>query len=125
RTCWKNLQKYLFHLSGLLPSAAPEVPRPPARSADEEARALLERFRRYLAAIWKRVRSRGKPKLDERLKAAAAQAQGLNTRLKEDAPAVLRELRRLMAEVYKVEQHLKDGRDAASEGDLGLLEGMV
>ena len=30
-----------------------------------------------------------------------------------------------MAEVYKVEQHLKDGRDAAPEGDLGLLEGTV
>ena len=75
--------------------------------------------------MWRRVRLRGKPKLDERLKAVAAQAQGLNARLKEDAPAVLRELRRLMAEVYKVEQHLKDGRDAAPEGDLGLLEGTV
>ena len=96
-----------------------------ARPADEEARLLLERFRSYLAAVWKRVRVKGKPKLDERLKAVAAQAQGLNTRLKEDAPAVLRELRRLMAEVYKVEQHLKDGRDAAPEGDLGLLEGTV
>ena len=73
--------------------------------------------------MWKRVRVKGKPKLDERLEAVAAQAQGLNTRLKDDAPAVLRELRRLMAKVYKVEQHLKDERDAAPEGDLGMLEG--
>ncbi|HEX5269493.1 MAG TPA: hypothetical protein VFW33_03350, partial [Gemmataceae bacterium] len=123
RASWENLQKYLYHLGGLLPAAAREGPRPASRSADEEARLLLERFRSYLAAVWKRVRVRGKPKLDERLKAVAAQAQGLNARLKEDAPAVLRELRRLMAEVYKVEQHLKDGRDAAPEGDLGLLEG--
>jgi hypothetical protein len=100
-------------------------PRPPPRPAHEEARALLERFRSYLAAVWKRVRARGKPKLDERLRAVAAQAQGLNARLKDDAPAVLRELRRLMTEVYKVEQHLKDGRDAAPEGDMGLLEGTV
>ncbi len=125
RASWENLQKYLFHLGELLPSAAREGPRPPTRPADEEARLLLERFRGYLTGVWKRVRVKGKPKLDERLKAVAAQAQGLNTRLKEDAPAVLRELRRLMAEVYKVEQHLKDGRDAASEGDLGLLEGTV
>ncbi|HKI37912.1 MAG TPA: Hsp70 family protein [Gemmataceae bacterium] len=125
RTSWENLQKYLFHLGGLLPNAPAEGPRAKPRPADEEARALLERFRSYLAAVWKRVRLKGKPKLDERLKAVAAQAQGLNARLKEDAPAVLRELRRLMAEVYKVEQHLKDGRDAAPEGDLGLLEGTV
>ena len=122
-TCWEKLQKYLFHLGELLPSAKDDAPRPQPRPADEEARALLERFRSYLAAVWKRVRNRGKPKLDERLKTVASQTQGLNTRLKEDAPAVLRELRRLMAEVYKVEQHLKDGRDAAPEGDLGLLEG--
>jgi molecular chaperone DnaK len=123
RTSWENLQKYLFQLGDLLPQAGAGEPRSPARSADEEARLLLERFRSYLAAVWKRVRVRGKPKLDERLKAVAAQAQGLNTRLKEDAPAAVRELRRLLAEVYKVEQHLKDGRDAAPEGDMGLLEG--
>jgi molecular chaperone DnaK len=125
RACWEDLQKYLGQLGGLLPDAGGEGPRGRPRAADEEARALLERFRSYLAAVWKRVRVRGKPKLDERLKAVAAQAQGLNARLKEDAPAVIRELRRLMAEVYKVEQHLKDGRDAAPEGDLGLLEGSV
>jgi hypothetical protein len=95
------------------------------RPADEEARLLLERFRSYLAAVWKRVRVRGKRKLDERLKAVAAQAQGLNARAKDDAAAVVREVRRLMAEVYKVEQHLKEGRDAAPEGDMGLLEGSV
>jgi molecular chaperone DnaK len=121
RSSWENLQRYVFHLSELLPRAAGERP----RRADEEARALLERFRSYLTAVWKRVRARGKPKLDERLKAVAAQAQGLNARLKEDAPGALRELQRLMAEVYKVEQHLKEGRDAAPEGDLGLLEGTV
>ncbi len=125
RTSWENLQRYLFHLGELVPGTPPEGPPPSTRSADEEARLLLERFRSYLAAVWKRVRLKSRPKLDERLKAVAAQAQGLNARLKEDAPAVLRELQRLMAEVYKVEQHLKDGRDAAPEGDLGLLEGTV
>ncbi len=123
RACWENLQKYLFHLGGLLPNAGGEGARPRPRPADEDARALLERFRSYFAAVWKRVRVKDKPKLDARLRAVAAQAQGLNARLKEDAPAAIRELRRLMAEVYKVEQHLKDGRDAAPEGDLGLLEG--
>ncbi len=121
RTSWENLQRYVFHLSELLPRTTGQRP----RSAEEEARALLERFRSYLTAVWKRVRLKGKPKLDERLKAVAAQAQGLNVRVKEDAPGVLRELRRLMTEVYKVEQHLKQGRDAAPEGDLGLLEGTV
>jgi hypothetical protein len=125
RACWENLQKYLFHLGGLLPDAAEEGPRAKPRPADEEARSQLERFRSYLAAVWKRVRVKGKPKLDERLKAVAAQAQGLNARLKDDPAGALREVRRLMAEVYKVEQHLKDGRDAAPEGDLGLLEGTV
>jgi molecular chaperone DnaK len=125
RSSWENLQKYLFHLGGLLPNAGGAGASPRPRAADEDARALLERFRSYFAAVWKRVRVKGKPKLDERLRAVAAQAQGLNARLKEDAPAVIRELRRLMAEVYKVEQHLKDGRDAAPEGDLGLLEGSV
>jgi molecular chaperone DnaK len=121
RACWENLQKYLFHLGGLLPDAPGRGPRP----VDKEARLQLERFRGYLAAVWKRVRVKGKPKLDERLKAVAAQAQGLNARLKDDPAGALREVRRLMAEVYKVEQHLKDGRDAAPEGDLGLLEGTV
>jgi hypothetical protein len=125
RTSWENLQKYLFHLGGLLPSAADEGPHATPRPVDEEARSQLERFRSYLAAVWKRVRVKGKPKLDERLKAVAGQAQGLNARLKDDPAGALREVRRLMAEVYKVEQHLKDGRDAAPEGDLGLLEGTV
>src|SRR5262249_8724310 len=75
RACWENLQKYLFHLGGLLPDVADEGPRAKPRPADEEARSQLERFRSYLAAVWKRVRVKGKPKLDERLKAVAAQAQ--------------------------------------------------
>jgi hypothetical protein len=123
RECCVSLQKYAVHLTGLVPCAeaaeGPGAPRPP----DEEARAQLERFRGYLAAVWKRVRARGRSRLDARLKGVAAQAQGLNARLKEDPAGVVREVRRLLAEVYKVEQHLKDGRDAVPEGDMGLLEG--
>jgi molecular chaperone DnaK len=120
--CWHNLQRYVIHLGSLLPvaQAAGPLPVPPP---EEEARALLDRFRSYLAAVWKRVKARGRAKLDERLKRVAAQAQGLNARTREDAPAAVRELRRLLAEVYKVEQHLKAGRDVSSENDLGLLEG--
>src|SRR5207247_2247069 len=81
-TCWENLQKYLFHLGGLVPAPPGTGRSCEPRPAEEEARALLERFRSYLAAVWKRVRVKGKPKLDARLKAVAGQAQGLNARLK-------------------------------------------
>lgn len=122
RACVDALRRYASHVAALIPQALPGDA-PPPRPPEEEARAMQERFRAALSAVWKRVRARNRPRLDDRLKAIAAQAQGLNHRLKEDAPRVIRELRRLMAEVAKVEQALKEGRDVVPDADLGLLEG--
>jgi hypothetical protein len=125
RECHENLQKYAVYLEQLLrdnlPRPAP--PPPPPRPPEEEAREAVEGFRSFLAAVWKQVRARGRADLEKRLAEVARQAGGLTGRVKAEPAAVLRDARRLGAEVHKVEEALRGDRPAAGGDGPGLLEG--
>ncbi len=124
RECRQNLEKYLGYLDQLLRDALPRPSAPaPQLPPEEEARDSVERFRNYLAAVWKQVRSKQRADLETRLTEIAGQAKGLSQRMKTEPLAVVRDARRLGAEVHKVEELLKEGRRLTSGDDAGLLEG--
>jgi hypothetical protein len=104
--CWQNLEQYAAYLEQLLEDALPRPPRVPSLPPEEQARADLERFRSYLAEVWKKVRGQGRADLDARLVVVARQAQGLNARARAEPLAVPNEVRRLAAEIEKVEREL-------------------
>ena len=124
RECRQNLEKYLGYLDQLLRDALPRPSAPaPQLPPEEEARDSVERFRNYLATVWKQVRSKQRADLETRLTEIAGQAKGLSQRMKTEPLAVVRDARRLGAEVHKVEELLKEGRRLTSGDDAGLLEG--
>jgi molecular chaperone DnaK len=123
RECFENLGKYAGYLDQILNDALPRPDRGPSLSADEEARHALEQFRGYLAEVWKKVRAAGRAELEKRLSQVAEQGRGLSQRAKSDAPGAIRESRRLVAEVRKVEDLLEGRRPAGTDEDAGLLEG--
>jgi hypothetical protein len=123
RECRENLEKYAGYLQQLLRDALPRPAAGPTRPPEEEARAEVERFRSFLAAVWKQVRARGRADLENRLGAIARQAAGLSQRVKTEPLAVLRDTNRLGTEVQKVSEWLEQGRRAGPEDDAGLLEG--
>jgi molecular chaperone DnaK len=123
RECRENLEKYAGYLNQLLRDALPRPPARPSRSPEEEAREEVERFRGFLAAVWKRVRARQRADLEARLTEIAGQARGLSGRLKAEPESVIREARRLGTEVDKIEEQLQGGRRQPPGEDAGLLEG--
>jgi molecular chaperone DnaK len=125
RECRENLEKYAGYLDRLLRDALPRPSAPaPQLPPEEEARQVVDRFRTYLSGVWKQVRAKGRADLEGRLTEIAGQARGFTQRLKDEPLAVLRDARRLGAEVAKVEERLQGVRRAdAGGGDAGLLEG--
>ena len=102
------------------------LPRPPSRPArppEEEAKSDVDRFRAYLANVWKQVRSAGRKDLETRLTEIADQAKGLSGRIKTDPYVVMRDAHRLGTEVGKIEDQLKGKRKPTTGDDAGLLEG--
>jgi hypothetical protein len=122
RECWDNLDKYAGYLDTLLRDALPRPAAPPTRPPEEEAKEGLERFRAYLASVWKQARAKGRGDLEARLREVARQAGGLTGRAKADPHGVLRDLRRLGTEVVKAEEEVTGVRRPAGD-DAGLLEG--
>jgi molecular chaperone DnaK len=123
RECLDNLGKYAGYLDQVLRDALPRPDRGPGLAPEEEARAALEDFRNYLADIWKRVRGKGRTDLDARLGQVARQGGGLTQRAKTEPGGVVREVRRLWAEVDKVARQLSGEPPPAGPPDAGLLEG--
>jgi molecular chaperone DnaK len=121
--CRENLEKYAGYLEQLLRDALPRPSVRPPRPPEEEARTEVERFRHYLASVWKQVRAKGRVDLEARLGEIARQAGGLSQRIKTEPLAVLRDVNRLGTEVEKVGQWLEQGRRAGPEDAAGLLEG--
>lgn len=124
RECWDRLERYAGQLVQLLRDNQPEPVEPPApRPVWLEAKQAAEQFRAHLAEVWKRVRAAEIAELDKRLADVAAQAAGLSQRLKDDPAAALREIRRLMGRVYKVEERLSQSPTPRAVDNTGLLEG--
>jgi molecular chaperone DnaK len=122
RECRENLEKYAGYLTQLLQDSLPRPAARPDLSPEEEARTLVERFRAFLSAVWKEVRSRGRPELEARLAEIASQARGFSQRIKTEPQDVIRDARRLGTEVEKVAGQL-EGRKQTPGDDAGLLEG--
>ncbi len=123
RECRENLEKYAGYLDRLKRDALPRPTPAPARPPEEEAKEELERFRSFLATVWKQVRARQRADLETRLPEIAKRAGGLGQRLKTEPVAVLREVRRLSTEVSRIEDLVTGNRRAATGEDAGLLEG--
>lgn len=125
RECHENLQNYAGYLEQLLHDGLPRPapPPPPPRPPEEEAREAVEGFRGYLTTVWKQVRSLGRGDLEGGLTEVARQAGGLTARVKADPQAVLRDVRRLTAEVRKVEEASQGDCPRSGGDDSGLLEG--
>ncbi len=120
RECRENLDQFAAYLDSLLRDALPRPVARPTLVPEDEARDLLERFRTYLAAVWKNARAKGRAELEARLRSVAGQAAGLSGRLKADARGVLREVRRLGSDVARVEEELAGGIPGRGPG--GSLE---
>jgi molecular chaperone DnaK len=120
RECCENLSRFAGYLERLLHDALPQFRRP-ALSPEEDARAEVDRYKGYLAAVADRVRARGRPELAERLARLAQQEPVLEQRVKADPLGALREARRLITEIAKVEEELTGARRDAARPDAGLL----
>lgn len=130
RECWLNLEKYAGQLDDLRRASSSDPSERPASEEEklrEDAATEVERFRRYLSAVWKQVRAKGRKDLDERLAEVAKQSQGLSQRARKEPMAALREARRWGTEVAKVEKLLAEGRSLKDDEETtsGLLEGML
>jgi molecular chaperone DnaK len=121
RECQENLQKYSSYLRQLLADALPRASSP-SRPAEEEARDEVERFRAFLSRVWKQVREKQRNDLEPRLAEVANQARGMSQKVKTDAGAVLRDVRRLGTEIEKVAAQI-DGTARPGGEEEGLLEG--
>jgi hypothetical protein len=95
----------------------------PPRPPEDEARDTVERFRAFLASVWRRARERKRAELEARLAEVARQAAGLAARVKADPHSAIRDARRLGTEVDKVAARLDGRRRGAGGEDAGLLEG--
>ena len=123
RECRENLEKYARYLDEVQRHTLPRPVAAASRSPEEEAHEGLDRFRSYLATVWKRAKATQRGDLDARLKEIASRANGINQRLKADPTGVIRDIRRLGTEVSKIEDLLDGKRRAGVEEDAGLLEG--
>jgi molecular chaperone DnaK len=125
RQCWNQLERYAGQLVQLLRERHPEPePGPPVeRPAWLEAKDGVERFRGYLAEVWKKARAKECADSEKRLTEVATQAKGISQRLKDDAVGTIREVRRLMARLCKIDQRLDDTQGRRTADDTGLLEG--
>jgi len=127
RECWINLQKYASSLDDLrsaMVRTEEEDVEFPDKEPEDEAREEVERFRHYLSSVWKQAHTRGKAEFDERLGQLAKQGQGLTQRIKTDPVGAIREARRLMTELGKLEKQIQS-RKNNNDDSAGLLEGTV
>jgi molecular chaperone DnaK len=123
RECCDNLEKLSGYLDQLLHDALPQFRRGPSLSPGEEARQESERVRGYVEAVLQRARAQGRADLEERLARLARQGYTLPERAQSDPVGAIREARRLLTEVAKVEEELTGARRQAPAAGPGLLEG--
>jgi hypothetical protein len=123
--CYDNLRKLAGYLDRLLHDNLPRSRRVQVLSPEEEARLEGERFREYLDAVTARARAQGRNDLQERLAGLAQHGYTLSERARSDPAGAVREARRLITEVAKVEEELTGTRSPSGSASAGLLEGGV
>ncbi len=127
RECWLNLERYLYSLQDICrANAPPEEQEELADNPEEQARIEVERFRNYLARVWKEVRARARKDLELKLNEIARQSQGLSRQVKEDPAGTVRAVRRWLRELAKIDMLAREGRGwDDDDSPTGLLEGSV
>jgi hypothetical protein len=119
--CFENLGQFAGYLDRLLNNALPHNRRPAPPEPEEEAREEMERFQGCLAAVADKARARGRTDLQERLARLGEQGQTFSDRLSSDPVGVIREARRLLTEIAKVEEEITGPRRERTPGTAGLL----
>jgi hypothetical protein len=119
RECFDNLDQLAGYLDRLLTNALPRGRRP--SSAAEDARDAAAHLRNYLAAVAEKARARGRTDLQDRLARLAEQGSMLAGRIDLEPVGVIREARRLLTEVEKIEEELTGRRRGAGQDGSGLL----
>jgi molecular chaperone DnaK len=121
RECFENLGQFAGYLDRLLNDALPRHHRPAPQEPQDEAREEVERYQVYLAAVTDKARARARTDLQERLAVLARQGHTLSERLGVDPVGVIREARRLITEIAKVEEEITGPRRETAPGTAGLL----
>jgi hypothetical protein len=124
RECCDNLVRYAGYLDQVLRDALPHEEPEPHLPPEELALRGLEQFRGYLAEVWKKVRAAKRSDLDVHLAEVARRGQGLSQRVREAPSSGLREVRRLLAEIGRVDDLLAGRPASAAADEAGMLEGM-
>jgi molecular chaperone DnaK len=120
RECFDNLGKLAGYLNRLRQDDLPQ-PRRRAARPEEEACEEIERCRNCLEEVTRDARRRGRRDLEERFAVLDRQAAVLPTRASAEPHAVIRESRRLMAEIIKIGEELTEPRREAPGTNAGLL----
>jgi molecular chaperone DnaK len=121
RECFENLGQFAGYLDRLLNDALPRHHCPAPQKPEDEARDEVERCQAYLAAVTEKARARARTDLQERLAVLAKQGHTLPDRLGADPVGVIREARRLITEIAKVEDEITGPRRETAPGTAGLL----
>jgi hypothetical protein len=124
RECWDNLDRYANYLSQLLRDALPRPQGPQRkRNPEEEAKSEVERFRSLLTTVWRQAREKKRADLDYFMGEIARQASGLSSRMKDDPVGAIREARKLVVEIEKIQAKMAEPEKPKAEDHGGLLEG--
>jgi hypothetical protein len=123
RECFDNLHRYAGYLDQVQRDALPRSYLGPVRLPEEEAREGIDYLEACLAAVLEKAQAKGAAPLVVHLHSLVERGRGLRDRLKTDAPGVIREVRRSLTEVRKIEQELLAPGQRPAGADAGLLEG--
>jgi hypothetical protein len=124
RECFDQLRALAADLlrlqHDLAPGARQGDDRPPTTHDVQDA---LRDLQAYLAAVLPAVLLKGRQDFVSELERIQQQQEALAERGRRDAPAALREVRRLLGEVGRMEQELSSGLSPAALSPEGMLEG--
>ena len=123
KECWDNLSRYASYLEQMLHDALPRPNVPRKRDPEQEARDEVDRFRQLLSNVWKLAKEKKRADLDFFMGEIARQANGLSARMKGDPVAAIKEARRLVVEIEKIQARMAEPKAAPADDSGGLLEG--
>jgi molecular chaperone DnaK len=123
RECFENLHRYAGYLDQVQRDALPRSFRGPAPSPEQEATEGIDYLQACLAAVLEKARAKDAAALVERVNSLIERGRGLRERIQADAPGVVREVRRTLTEVQKIERELLGPGQRPAGADAGLLEG--
>src|SRR5262249_29480321 len=129
RECLENLSRLASYLDQLGRDTLPRSQCGPPRPPEQEARDGVDCLEASLPNGLEMARTKGGVITLERLSQIAERVQELRQKVKPndvaDAPAIVREVRRLLIELQKINQELREPGPRPAGADAGLLEGTL